>query len=322
MHPKFNVDPSFAAHLLQQSPNNIPAHLRSPASNSELHNNNNNNISDNNNNHTYHQNNNPTSSKPVHSDKHASYRPKTPTTEYDGPTFIPSPRAAETTSAQPHIVSPPGYIDPCGHRAPQFSPDGLPTLNADQFSRRVKLQLTTVDDILVFYYTQLMNQSSQWGLLLEHPSNIKHDTSLCPTHYNGQPITATRYQAMASLLYEFLSKSDTISVDLTGPRQIISQLALANDGYLVLYAMLKYEKCAGRPYAHREKVVHFMLGLSVDSQYANAVERVDTLLATWQPWDIKGPEQLQLLDLPNYIDSILLHGTHCHRYVCRYSITT
>jgi hypothetical protein len=343
MHPKFNVDPSFAAHLLRQSPNNIPAHLRSPASNSEPHYNNNNNSSDNNNNHAYHHHNNPTSSKPVHSDKHASYRPNTPTTEYDGPTFIPSPRAAETISAQPHIVSPPGYFDPYGHRAPQFSPDGLPTLNADQFSRRVKLQLTTVDDILVFY-TQLMNQSSQWGILLEHPSNIKHDTSLCTTHYNGQPITATRYQAMASLLYEFLSKYDTIPVDLTGPLQIISQLALANDGYLVLYAMLKtihpglskdaivvmpeiaectdifdyatkcnkfftYEKCAGRPYAHREKVVRFMLGLSVDSQYANAIERADTLLATWQPWDIKGPEQLQLLDLPNYIDSIL-RGTH------------
>jgi hypothetical protein len=69
------------------------------------------------------------------------------------------------------------------------------------------------------------------------------------------------------------------------------------------------EKCAGCPYAHREKVVRFMRGLSVDSQYANAIERVDTLLATWQPWDIKGPEKLQLLDLPNYIDSIL-RGTH------------
>jgi hypothetical protein len=153
LHPKFNVDPSFTAHLLRQSPNNIPAHLQPPAS----HNSHNHNGNGNDNKHDHHNNRNHN-----HSDKQASFRPTTPTTEYDGPKFIPSPRAAEHTFAPPNVPVPPAYYDPYGHRAPHFSPDGLPILNADQFSRRVKLQLTTIDDILIFY-TQLMNQSRQWG---------------------------------------------------------------------------------------------------------------------------------------------------------------
>ncbi len=85
MHPKFNVDPSFAAHLLRRSPNNIPAHLQPPAFN----NSDNNNSNDNNKKHDYHHNNNYMPNNHAQSDKHASFRSTTPTTEYDGPKFIP-----------------------------------------------------------------------------------------------------------------------------------------------------------------------------------------------------------------------------------------
>lgn len=229
-------------------------------------------------------------------------------------------------------------------RMPQYSPNGLPILNPDMFSRRVKITLTNVDDTLVFY-THLLNQSFQWGILWKPVNHIKFGQSLCPQSYNGCAITKARYLSMAAILYEFLSKNDTIPIDRTGPRQIVSQLADANDGYLVLYAMLqvvhpdlnkdaifdmpginhcvdiheyatkcdtffKYEKCAGRPYAPCEKVVRFLRGLN--ETYTPAIARLQTSLDNWQPWDIKGPAILQLLQLPAIIDRILQQNTSGH----------
>lgn len=191
-----------------------------------------------------------------------------------------------------------------------------------------------MDDTLVFY-TQLLNQAFQWGILLKPINHIQFGESLCPQHYNGKPITKARYQSMSAILYEFLSKPDTIPLDQTGPRQIVNRLADANDGYHILYAMLqtvhpglnkdaivdmpninqcidiheyatkcdaffKYEKCAGRPYAPREKVVHFLRGLN--DTYAPAIACLQTALDNWQPWDTKGPPILQLLQLPTIID--------------------
>ena len=71
--------------------------------------------------------------------------------------------------------------------------------------------------------------------------------------------------------------------------------------------IFQIRKVAGRPYAPREKVVRFLRGLS--EAYAPAISRLQTAVDDWQPWDIKGPPILQLLQLPTIINRILQEGT-------------
>lgn len=178
MHPKFNVDPNYTKELLNlPSSGNLPPHLHSPV------------ISD-----------------PTIQNISKAFIPHIITAAYPddddengiGPIFVPDV-THQVDNNESHFIHPTLHNQPVqdtsmhphySARLPQYSRDGLPMLNPDMFSRRVKITLTNIDDTLVFY-TQLLNQAFQWGILLKPINHIQFGESLCPQHYNGIPITKT-----------------------------------------------------------------------------------------------------------------------------------
>lgn len=219
---------------------------------------------------------------------------------------------------------------------------GLPPLNHDAAIKRVKIQYTGIGDMFVFY-TQLLNALEQFGVFLLPLYKVKYNTSICPTTYQDQPISAQRYDSMSKTLYQKLQNPDVIPMEHTSIRNIINRFAEVNDGYQVLYAMLelvhpvlhedavllppkssdchddihlyaqkfdswlRYETYANRLYSTREQVNCFIRELS--PTFAPAVSRIRRLLDTWQPYDTNTPNALQLKQLPNTIERYMVEET-------------
>jgi hypothetical protein len=224
--------------------------------------------------------------------------------------------------------------------SPTYPNFGLPPIQADSFGKQMKVIFHSMDDFDVFY-NQVRNSACEWGIYLIDLHSVKHDKSLCPLEYNGCPITATRYNEIAAILYQYLARYDVISNDHTVVRNLINQLAEANDGYQVLYGMLtmvhpglhkdrvvnppkvndysdiheyakafytflKFESFSGRPYTARDQVNQFINGLS--HEYSPAIARVRQLLDTWQKYDPIGPDCLSPVSLPMTIERYMLEA--------------
>jgi len=219
----------------------------------------------------------------------------------------------------------------------------LPPVSHDQALKRAKIQFTRLGDIFVFYY-QLMNAVEQFGIYLVPLTNVKYQTSLCPTHHHNIPLDSSRQQVVASTLYQKLQSTEVIPMEYTSFRNIINRFAEANDGYKVLYAMLElvhpalqtdavmsppksrecddnihlyaqkfdawlqHETYTNCPNSPREQVYKYISELS--PTFVPAIRHDQRLLDAWNPFDITVPEVLKITALPNMIERLMHEEVH------------
>ena len=218
------------------------------------------------------------------------------------------------------------------------SPDGLPWLQFDQLLKRSKaIQYSGQSDIIVFY-NQLYNITNNYGVYMRKLQTLQLGMSICPDTYNDIPISETRRAQMGNCMYQILQNPDVIPTEFTWARNIISRFSEDNDGYKVLYAMVKpilnkdtvitapmsiecndiheyskkfnsYIKCeqlAGRLYSPREQVTLFLNGL--DKSFAYAISRVETLMDTGTTGESSLPDLLSPEQLPDTVDKYFQQG--------------
>jgi hypothetical protein len=118
---------------------------------------------------------------------------------YQGPTFTPAvpvstspsaPAYNPSPSTQPHNTNYASHVQPQNGlpttygqlNQQQWIGQGLPPINPDQYSKRVKAIYSGLDDIFSFY-NQLHNASAQWGVFLKNLSTVHKNVSLCPSFY-------------------------------------------------------------------------------------------------------------------------------------------
>ena len=185
-------------------------------------------------------------------------------------------------------------------------------------------------DILVFY-NQLFNVTNNYGVFLWKLETLKLNMSVCPDEFNGISISAQRKAQMGNCLYLILQNPDTVPLEYIWARNVIDRFATANDGYKVLYCMVKpilnkdiiigapaivdctdiheyaqkfdsYIQCevlAGRHYTPREQITKFINGL--DASYNSAISKVRLLLDNRSTNDGSVPEALAMEALPDTI---------------------
>ncbi len=159
--------------------------------------------------------------------------------------------------------------------------------------------------------------------------------SISPKEMFGTPISAVRYHDMKNTLYHFLAQKSILSYEHTDLRNIINHHALTTDGYQALYEIMErihpsldpnatydiptstdykdvheyynymasyfmHESLQGQQYNPRQQVNLFLKGL--DATYAVAVKRIRIKMDSWKVDDIDGPEDLQLMKLPNLVE--------------------
>ena len=243
-----------------------------------------------------------------------------------------------------HVHTTPHSRYDCASPKDHYSGDantttGLPPLQYDYVIKRVNIQFTGQEDIVVFY-NQLLNGTRPYGIFMNTLADVRTTKAICPAEVDGIPINSTRYVQMAGCLYQKLSQIDTIPMEFTFARNIVNSNAEENDGYNVLMALLEpilsmeevltkpssrdwadiyeyavkvnsYFKCetlAGRMYSQKEQCSIFLNGL--DAQYRPAVRRARTLLETsTTPGDPSVHDSLKLAVLPRTIERYLTEET-------------
>ena len=227
--------------------------------------------------------------------------------------FVPTPPPTSMAHSQwepVNISDTTGVVAPDATGTTYFTntgPDGLPWLQFDNLIKRAKITYMGQSDILVFY-NQLFNFTNNYGVFLRKLETLKLNMSVCPDEFNGVSISAQRKAQMGNCLYLILQNPDTVPLEYTWARNVINRFATANDGYKVLYCMVKpilnkdiiigapaivdctdiheyaqkfdsYIQCevlAGHLYTPREQITKFTNGL--DASYNSAISKVRLLL--------------------------------------------
>ena len=207
----------------------------------------------------------------------------------------------------------------------------IPPLDHHKFIKYVDVTFT--GNIFAFYNI-LQNFGYKWGVALIPLHDIQYGKSLCPDN-----VPQGDYTRMTQALYEKLQSADCIPYSFTDIRHTLNRYSSTYDGYQALYdiledyvprlkkdadfpaphaenfnsiheyadqfnAYLTFEELSDPPrlYSARAKVRKFIDNLG--PMYAEAVSKVEDLLATWYDPE-PPPPTLELRSLPKTIESYL-----------------